>query len=262
MDYNYLNLISMLPSGRYDVDRRRFKRNGSCVVLNYLCVAICFFCGLKYICIMALPFETNAILYLGELYIYDTPATLLFQFGSTVIHFTVAYVYVYWIYLSKEPARFECLRFLFISNFDDFCRSFNLEKEATKKFLRTATHFRYLIYLMMASFEAFFAVLICRCVAIAFMEIELQHFFFFTVPLTLITWFSYQCLIFSILIMKIFLFTTQAFLLLRFKTVAREIQELQHKKRNRKLRQRRIVRTINDIVRQFQASNILFDDLL
>ena len=262
MDYNYLLLRSMLPSGRYDALRCRFERLNKLVLLNYVCAAATFFCGLKNIFIMVFPPETKSILYLGELYLNETPTNLIFQLGSSFVHFAVFHAFVYWVALSRDGPRFECVRFLFIQNLNDLCTSYGLNPSATKKFLRTADFIRYLVYAIMVSFEIYFFVLICRCVMISYIEIELEYFLFLFVPLILITWFSYHCLIMSILTIFIFLFTTQAFLQLRFLSVAKQIRGFHKLKQFERMPQRlQIARTINDIVRQFNSSNILFDDL-
>ena len=98
---------------------------------------------------------------------------------------------------------------------------------------------------------------------VAHLEIELKYFLALTVPLTVITWLCYQCMVLSIYIWLIFMFTAQTFLQLRFEGVADRIRKFHKvKKRVQNRRRRQITQTINDIVRQFNAANLLFDDLL
>lgn len=263
MDLNYLFLFSMLPPGRYNAYRRRFEMRTKRVLLNHFCAAVCLFCGLKYCIIMILPQKTKSILYLCELYIYDTPAMLSFQFGTTIIHFSIFYVYLYMNGICRDASRFDCLRFLFIPSLNELCRCYQLDARTTNEFFRKAAYIRYLIYLIMISFEVFIFVLIARCLVIAYQEIELNSFLVFSLPLGLITWFSYQCLIVSIPTIFVFMFTTQAFLRLRFETVARQVRRFHKTKKSIRNRRRlQITQTINDIVRQFNAANVLFDDLV
>lgn len=263
MDYNYLLLLSMLPSGRYDGLRKQFEQKRLPIFLNNFCAAVNLFCGVKYCFIMALPSRTKSILYLSELYLYETPAMILFQLGSTIIHFTIFYVYLYMAALCRDGSRFECLRFMFIPNLKDLCELYDLDAKATKTFLRNAAYIRYLLYLLIFGFEIFYFVLVSRCLVIAYFEIEFKYFLVFTVPLTVITWFSYQTILNSILTNYIFMFTTQEFLRLRFETVAQQVREYHKNKKSRRYRARlQITQTIDDIVRQFNASNLLFDDLL
>ena len=263
MDYSYLLSLSMLPTGQYDVWGRRFKMERKKALLNYFCAGICFFCGLKYIAIMLLPQETNSILYLSELYLYELPGAILWHFGCTVIHFNVSFEYVYMASICQDGSRFDCLRFMFMPNLDDLCEHYDLDKKSTGQFFKMAKRARYLMYSIMISFEGFYFVLLARCFVTGYFEIEFKYFVAFTAPLTAITWFSYQCLIVSIPTMLIFLLTTKAFIQLRFETVAQQVRRFwKAKKIHRNRRRQMITQTINDIVRQFNASNILFDDLM
>ena len=263
MDHNYLCSLSMLPSGRYYPYGKRFERRRGKVALNFFCIVINFFCALKCICIMVLPASTKSILYLGELYLYETPLTQIFQLGCSLIHLNIGVVYVYWSYLCRDASKTECLSFLFIPNLAELCEHYDLDLKEGKKYLRSTMYIRYFVYSIMFFFEIFFIVFFGRCLMLAYLEIEFKYFLLFTVPLSLLTWFSYQCLIFAILIMHIFLYTTQAFLQLRVWSVGQKIREFPQLKRSvRGQSSRKIKCTINDIVRQFNATNILFDDLL
>lgn len=263
MDHNYLCSLSMLPSGRYYPYGKRFERRRGKVALNFFCIVINFFCALKCICIMVLPASTKSILYLGELYLYEMPITLLFQLGCSLIHLTIGVVYVYWSRLCRDASKTECLSFLFIPNLAELCEHYDLDLKEGKKYLRSTMYIRYFVYSIMFFFEIFFIVFFGQCLMLAYLEIEFKYFLLFTVPLSLLTWFSYQCLIFAILIMHIFLYTTQAFLQLRVWSVGQKIREFPQLKRSvRGQSSRKIKCTINDIVRQFNATNILFDDLL
>lgn len=266
MDYNYLLLLTMLPPGRYDGYRKRFERKRFFIFLNYFCAAVCLFCGVKYCIIIVLPLQTKSILYLCELYIYEIdkgPALTLFQLGMSIIHLTNFYVYLYMAGLCRDTSRFDCLRFLFTPNLADLCKGYDLNAKATQRFLQTSVTIRHFVFWTMIGFELFFFVLIGRCLVIAYLEIELKYFLVFTVPLSVITWFSYYCLLVSIPLMYTFMFTTQAFLRLRFESVAEKVRNFHKSKKCYRIRRKRLItETINDIVQQFNESNLLFDDIM
>lgn len=246
MDYNYLLLFSMMPTGRYNVYRKRFEMKVERVLLNRFCIGACFFCAAKLCLIIAIPLQSKPILYFVE--------------GC---HLTTFYMYLYMAGLCKDGPRMDCLRFMFIPNLTDLCRCYYLDARATKKFLKTAGHIRHFIYLVMLGFEIAFIVFIGRCLVIAYFEIEIKYFFALTVPLSMITWFSYQCVFLATLTILILIFTTQAFLRLRFESITKQVQKFHRCKKSDRNRHRlHIKSTINDIVRQFNASNVLFDDLM
>ena len=156
MDYNYLLLASMMPSGRYDVWGRRFEMRTGRVLLNRCLSAICLFCSVKCFFITVLPLRTKAILYLSELYIFETPSNVVFQTGATLMHLSSFCVYLYMNRLCQDGTRFDCLRFLFVPSLKDLCRRYDLDAKKTKKFFTAAAYIRYLNYCILIAVEVFF----------------------------------------------------------------------------------------------------------
>ena len=146
-----------------------------------------------------------------------------FHVGLCALHFATSFAYIYWSYLSQDIRRFECLNFLFIPDLNDLCNYYNLGKKATKIFLTKANLIRALMYLLMFGFEFFFILFLCRCLSLAYFELDFNHFLFFSIPLAICSYFSYHCLTFAILTMYTCLFVTQEFLKLRATSISQKL---------------------------------------
>ena len=71
MDFNKFLLISMMPYGRYN--SRMVHKSKTRISLNYFCAVINFFCALKTLAIVLMPWqEIEIVLYLVELYIVNS----------------------------------------------------------------------------------------------------------------------------------------------------------------------------------------------
>lgn len=178
----------------------------------------------------------------------------------------------------QDVRRVESLTFLFIPKVEDLCKHYDLERESTEQFIRKAKWIRFYMYFLMFGFEGFFITFILRCLVLSYLEIELLHFLYITVPFGLITFFGFHCLTFVILSFYTFLFTTMEFLAHRARTVSETLLKLSKYNDNhmkymsiygkqivlRKKSQRafQVIKTINSIIRQFKQSNRIFDNLV
>ena len=274
MDYNSYLRQSMLLIGKFDSNARTFQVDQRKRQISYFCAIVSFICSFKTLCI-SLSSNANIILYLVELYIVEGYIQRFFLLGVAVLHGATGFAYLYWIYLVDDVSRVECLNFLFIPSLDDLCKRYRLKKKETKKFIRTADRIRFLINHLMIAFEIFFAFFLIRCLVVGYFEINFYFLLFISVPLAIVTFFSFHCLTCGILSLYCAMFTTQKFLKLQAELVSKKILNFAHSQtRYAPSFQRtkfwkgkcgsalKIMTTINRIVKQFSEANRIFDKLI
>lgn len=271
MDYNNYMLSTQLFIGRYDT--KTVHINKTQLVLNRICGIINLVCGLKTIAILLIS-DHKAIFYLIELYIVEGLVQNSFHFGMSFLHIATSIAYFYWRYLNYNTRQMKCLDFLFTPDINDLCKNYDIKLEATKLFIKQANFIKSLIYILIWAIEGFFLLFIVRCLSVAYLEIPSNHFFFISIPLSVVTYFSFHCLTLGILSCYTLLFVTQRFLVMRSRTISDRLLKLtkRTKKLNetnfmsKKLRKSKnsweIPIAINNIVLQFKQANQIFDNLL
>ena len=120
-------------------------------------------------------------------------------------------------------------------------------------------------------FEISFYLFILRCLVVSYLTISFDYFLYLACPLGLVTAFSFHLLGASFLRTYLLALLTIEFLILRAETVSRQIRAtfrrdakyepkfsrwvlLKQKKSTMK-----ILQTVNDIVKQFNSTNHIFD---
>ena len=86
MDYNNLLFFRFLPIGQYDALNKKVHLTKLSILLNHICVAINFFCGLKTFFILIL-LDSKIFFYLIEIYIFESYIQKAFHLGIFFSHF-------------------------------------------------------------------------------------------------------------------------------------------------------------------------------
>ena len=274
MDYNSYLRPSMLLIGKFAPDAKTFQVDQRKRRLSYICAIVSFICSFKTLCI-SLSSNPHTILYLVELYIVEGYVQRFFLLGITLLHAAAGFSYLYWIFLVGDVLRFECLDFLFIQNLDELCQRYGLKKKATRKFIQTADRIGFLMNLFMISFEGVFVLFLTRCLVVAYLKINFFHFLLISLPIGIVTLFSFHCLTFGVLSMYSAQFTTQQFLALRTELVSKKMRKFTEQQaryapsfgRTKFWKATggnalKIMTTINCIVIQFSKTNRIFEKLL
>lgn len=277
MDFNNFLLKSMMPYGHYDT--RTVHRSAPRICLNYFCAFVSFFCGVKTLVIVLMPWdtETEIVLFLVELYIVNSELQKYFYLCLINIHFGTFFIYVYWGYLSFTPGRLQCLNMFFMSDIGELCKCYDLRLTATKRFVKTAGVYRRCMQVLMFGFEFVFALFIVRCLVMAYFRIDLRLFLAVSCPMALLTYFSYHCLTVGALSMFLLFLITMDFLILRLTTVSDRIRRrfnrngilkksatkwVEYSNRKSKPENARLLRATNEIIVQFRETNTIFDYML
>ena len=193
MDFNGYLLQTMLPYGRYDT--RTVQKTKRRVYLNYFCAFASFFCGVKCLLIMLMPWDqVEPAYYLIELYIVNHPLQrFLFQ-CVTNIHFTVFFTYLYWGYLNENPKKMRCLDMFFISDLNELCRQYGLKRKSAEKFVQKAKLYKLLMYGVIASDTITFSLFVFHCHLISYFKVDFWLFLALSSPMAAITYFSFYSL--------------------------------------------------------------------
>ena len=134
MDFNDFLRPSFLLQGRYDT--KTVQRSQTRLYLSYLCAFVEFFCGLKMIVIILVPWDKVEIaLYLVELYIVNNSLQKFFYVCVVFLHLHCGFNYLYWTRLCSNPSMLRCLNMFFLPDFDELCRHYDLEPRSARKFV-------------------------------------------------------------------------------------------------------------------------------
>lgn len=128
MDFSHLLLTALLPS---DANNTQRKSRPWLNYLTYVSGFIQFFCGIKMLVIILAPTELE--FYLVDMYIIDSELQKYFFIAVVNIHISVAWIYLYWSDLNRQPERMACLSF-FTPDLRQLCRHYHLDSTAAKKF--------------------------------------------------------------------------------------------------------------------------------
>ena len=193
MDFNGYLLQTMLPYGRYDT--RTVQKTKRRVYLNYFCAFASFFCGVKCLLIMLMPWDqVEPAYYLIELYIVNHPLQrFLFQ-CVTNIHFTVFFTYLYWGYLNENPKKMRCLDMFFISDLNELCRQYGLKRKSAEKFVQKAKLYKQLMWVVIVGGTIIFFLFVFRCQLISYFKVDFWIFLALSSPMAAITYFSFYSL--------------------------------------------------------------------
>lgn len=164
---------------------------------------------------------------------------------------------------------------MFIPDLNDLCNYYDLNKKHALKFIEKANSIRFMIYIVMYCFELFFILFLSRCLTLSYFELKFNHFLFISLPLAVITAFSFHCLTFAILSMYALLFITQEFIKLRTSLISKKILNFSQNQKNNsnnkcikltsgksKPEIFKIMRIINSILVQFEKANRIFDNMM
>lgn len=271
IDFNDFLLPSLLPYGRYDT--KTVTKSQTRVHVNYLCAFVEFFCGLKMIVIILVPWDQIEITLSGRAVHHK-------QFTSEVflcvvfLHFYAGFNYLYFGRLCSNPSRLKCLNMFFLPDLNELCRRYNLESDSVERFVAKSQIYRKIMLMAIWCFEISFFLLILRCLIVSYLTIPFSYFLYLACPMGLITAFSFHLVGASFLRVFLLALLTIEFLILRAESVSRQMK-LTYKTKGKckpkfskwillKRRKSTIkgLATINDIVKQFTEANRLFDNLI
>ena len=223
MDYNsYLSKYLWMHFGYYDTKTLKINRNY--LLLNKISVAISLICFLKLIIIILS--EDRLRFYLIGFYLFEGKAEKIFDLGFIFIHIGTAYSYYYWSSMLVNDKSFKLLKhlnFLFIPNLDELIAYYNLDRESTKKFLKKAELYRYLMKFMIVPFELFFELLTIRCCYFAFLNLE--NYYVYTIGLffMVVSLFSFHLISSATLKLYLIIFISIEFLILQMAQIERKL---------------------------------------
>ena len=171
-------------------------------------------------------------------------------------------IYRYWANLSSDPKRMHYLNMFFFTDLKELCRYYDLKPELVTPFLRKAKIYKTIMYVLLFGFTTTFYALTIRCLVVSYMTISIEYFLLLACPMALIDLFGYIWLGFSFLVNLLLAVLTMEFLILRATNVSNQLmnrfgQSVKPTLRDQlvPLKQRKdtlkILRTVNDIVKQF-----------
>lgn len=167
----------------------------------------------------------------------------------------------------------QCLNMFFMPNVDELCKCYGLEPSSAKRFAKKSRIYRKIMLVIIWCFEILFYLFILRCLIVSYLNIPFDYFLYLACPLGLITALSFHLLGASFLRSYV-LVLTMDFLVLRAEAVAGQIKRTfkgggRYKPKfsklvllKRKKSAMKVLKTINDIVNQFEKSNQIFDNLI
>ena len=274
MDFNDMLLSSLLLYGRYDT--KTVHRNEWRVSMNYFQAVLQLACCLKMVVIMLVPWndERPILFYLIEFYVINSGAQKMLYVAISGVHFSIFILYLYWGHLCSDPARMRYLNFLFMSDLRQLCKQYDLTLQSTRKFVRRVKIYRRIMWVVIAGAGIIFYALTIRCLVESYARLPLVHFLFIACPSATLTLFGYIFLPYSILTTYLLALVTMDFLVLRADNLSEQITRKFHYPVRFKLerdtiilmKQRKqmmkILETVADIVKQFKATNNIFDHLI
>lgn len=268
MDFNEYLLQSLLPYGRYDTHTVHRVKNR--VRLNYICAFISFFCGVKSLIITLTPWDTGVepVFYLIDLYIVNHDLQRIFFQCLSNVHFALGFVYLFYGYLNMDPRRMRCLDMFFMPDLNELCKHYGLKRKSAARFVWKAKLYKQLMYPMIYSFWVTFGLFIIRCLFLSYLKVEFWIFLVLCLPMAVITYFSFHCLVIATLSAYLLALLTMDFLILRLSTISDGIMKklkpenislLKRSDRLVFLKDRpdmaRIIQRINEVVVQFKVGS-------
>ena len=277
MDFNGMLLSSLLLYGRYDT--KTVHRDERRVYMNYFLAFLQLACSLKMLVIMLIPWdvlddERPILFYLIEFYVINSGVQKAFYVAISGVHFHIFILYLFWGHLCSDPARMQPLNFLFMPNIGRLCRQYDLTLRSTSKFVRRARIYKRIMYVICAGAMSIFYALTIRCLYESYWRLPFAHFLFIACPSAALTLFGYLWLPYSFLSTYLLALITMEFLVLRASNLSERIRQkfrrpvhfcierdtvILHKKRKQMMK---ILHTLGDIVKQFKATNHIFDHLV
>ena len=269
MDFNGFLLSAMLIRGRFDTEtihENRFR-----VYMNQILAFIQLFCAFKMLIVLLTPWNEEApiLFYLVEFFIYRGEIQTTQYVSVFGIHLNIAYIYWEWGQLSTEPKRLHYLKMLFMDDVKQLCQYYGLPLKETRKFVQRFNIFGNIMIFFVIGFEVCFLMVVGRCLYFAMYTLPPSHFYSISIPMGAITLFGYHWLANGFLMNYLVALVTISFLGLRINTISDRIKRkfgrivqyrddrivlLKGKKEAFKM-----METINDIVKQFNETNLIFD---
>ena len=272
MDFNGFLLSAMMIRGRFDaktIHERKFR-----VYMNHVLGFIQFFCGIKMLIVLVLPWNDEAplLFYLVEFFVFPCLVQRALFAAVAGIHLHIAYIYWIWNQLSADAKHMHYLKMLFMPNLRRLCRYYGLPTKKTKKFLQRIQIYKSVMILIIVGFEFCFYMLVGRCLYFSYFTIPTYHFVSIALPMGIITLFGYHWLANGFLVGLLLAFVTISFLGLRMNTISDRIRlKLDQPVNGRQHRllllkdqkdMLEIMQTINDIVKQYKETNRIFEHLI
>ena len=190
------------------------------------------------------------------------------------LHFGTARAFLIWRRLGSDMKEMKSLNHLFITNIDDLCLIYELNKKRAQIYLKVTKYIKYFIFTIMVLFEFFFLTFLMNCLRNSFAKLGVWHALLISTPFNLITFFSYHNLTVSILAMYFFEFNTQRFIAIRWQQLEVNFDlfidflryyyvKYNSKKLFRKKEQGvfQLLSKNNKIILQFEQTNKIFDRL-
>ena len=146
-----------------------------------------------------------------------------------IFHFISANTYWRWRKISEDPRDIECLNFMFTSDSKELRRRYNFKPKEYEEFKKKARGIEYVLNVFMAAMVFMLGFFCVRGLRKAYEEVSPTLFQTLSLPMFLLTLYSYYHVTCGILTIYLLKFTTQFFLNLRAKTVARGILEFPSK---------------------------------
>ena len=276
MDFNGHLLAAMLTRGRFDtttVHESQFR-----IYANHVLAFIQFFCSIKMLVMLILPWDKDApaLFYTIDFYFFPGPVQKSMFTAVCGIHMHIAYIYWKWNHLSADPRRLHYLKMFFMPDIGQLCRNYSLPLNMTKKFLRKVKILERLTLVFFIGFELCFLLLVGRCLYFSYLTIPTSHFYFVAVPMFIITQFGYYWLASGFLVSNLLALSTISFLELRMSVICHrlrrkfgpQVTEYAYEQSDQivLLKNKRdliaIMQTINDIVNMYKETNQIFDRLI
>ena len=274
MDFNQVLLSAMLIRGRFDgttIHESKFR-----VYMSYFLVILQLFCGLKMLVVVVMPWDDEAplLFYLIDFYIFPGGVQRILHAAVACIHVHIAYIYWKWVQVSADKKQMHHLQMLFMPDFKKLLKHYHLPRKETRKFLQRVNVYKKMTSVFAVVFELFFALLVGRCLYSGYITIPISHFVFISIPMGIITLFSYHWLANGFLVSNQLALVTISFLELRINTLSDRIKSQFRMNVGRPYRQIKlldkqdksklldIISTMNDIVEQYKEVNMIFNRLI
>ena len=159
----------------------------------------------------------------------------------------------------------------FFGDFHEFCLHPDLNLRLAKKFVKKARNYKIVMYILKFGFMVAFFKIIIRCVVVSYTSIPLVYFLLITCPMALINLLGYFWLISSYLVILLMAVLSTELLNLRVTYVSKKLkkkfsrnQVVQYDGQENRFQMLKpgkdhdqIIRSIEDIVKQFSVSSIV-----
>lgn len=277
MDFNNMLLSSLLLYGRYDT--KRVHRSEWRVYMNYTVAIVQLVTSAKLLPIILSrekEDQKSILFYLIDFYIINSSVQFAFYLGCMGVHFGIFLLYLEWGRLSSDPRRMHHLRMFFMPNLRQLCKEFDLDIRPARRFVRRANLSRRIMFVVVIGTTLILFGLTIRCIIESYWRLPFEHFLFIACPFAAITLFGYIFLAYAFLGTYLLALLTMDFLVLRATSLSEKITKkfyripIRYAGKERDtvvlLKERkqlmRILRTLNDIVKQFKMTNDIFDPMI